>query len=328
MLGCLKNPCENTWTSIRRHHPASLPKPESKFTSGDHKMSLPPPPSYLQNYNRSGAVQGMTAGLGISRPAHVSLRGGKFRLVSATGVEILVPTHHLDCIIIGAQFNASRLYYGQVYDENNPGPPVCFSDNGTGPSVNSLEPQAPTCAVCRWNERGSDTTFTGKPTTACTKKKKLAVLIPGDPHPGLNVYELQVPIASLSVLRQYSDWAAQQAVPGWNRPCSVGDFITRLGWDAQKNFRLTLDAVGWVDERAMELVAYIDQQKLMDVPLGNLDVAMNPEKAALTIQAREGQGLAVSTPAAQAPPQQFHLPPRPSPQQTADPAWPAAQPSP
>ena len=91
-------------------------------------------PAYLAGRtNRTDALSGMIAGLGVSRGPHVSLRGGKFRLVNAVGVESPVSLI-LDVIIIGAQYNASRIFYSGAYDENNPTPPVCWSDNGTGPS--------------------------------------------------------------------------------------------------------------------------------------------------------------------------------------------------
>jgi hypothetical protein len=161
--------------------------------------------------------------------------------------------------------------------------------------------------VCPWNERGSQTTFNGKPTTACTKKKKLACIIPGDP--AVNVYELQVPIASLSQLRQYHDWISQQSVPGLDRQLDVADVVTRLAWAQDKNFQLTFAPVGWTDARSVQVIEYVDQNKLMDVPLGRNDVALDPDK----FQALPAPTAKLPTSAAQAPPQQFTLPPPPTP---------------
>jgi len=269
-------------------------------------------PAYLAGRtNRTDALSGMIAGLGVSRGPHVSLRGGKFRLVNAVGVESPVSLI-LDVIIIGAQYNASRIFYSGAYDENNPTPPVCWSDNGTGPSDRSLQPQSPTCQLCPQNRRGSGTTFTGMPTTACQTKKKLAVIIPGDQNP--NVYELVIPAASLGALRDFHSWVERQRVPGMDRPVSEGDLITRLGWSEEKNknFRLTFSPVGWADERAIQMTEYIDANGLMDKPLGRDDVAMDPVRVSELLAGQPVQPTLTAPPAAaQAPPQGFQLPPRP-----------------
>jgi hypothetical protein len=267
-------------------------------------------PAYLVGKNRGNALSGMTAGLGASRGPHISLRDGKFRLVNAVGVEGPVSLT-FDVIIIGANVNVSRIFY-PPYDANNIRPPICFSDNGTGPSDRAMEPQSPTCNLCPQNKRGSGTTFSGQPTTACRVQKKLAVIIPNDQNP--NVYELTVPPASLGALRDYHSWVERQRVPGLDRPVSEGDLITRLGWSEEKNknFRLTFSPIGWTDERATQMTEYIDANGLMDTPLGRDDVAMDPVRVS-ELLARQPLQPALTFPlaAAQAPPQGFQLPPRP-----------------
>jgi len=90
---------------------------------------------------------------------------------------------------------------------------------------------------------------------------------------------------------------------------SEGDLITRLGWleEKGKNFRMTFTPVGWADERSVQMIGYIDANRLMDKALGNDDVAMDPVRVSELLQ--QG-GLTAPPPAAQAPPQGFQLPPR------------------
>ncbi len=128
----------------------------------------------------------------------------------------------------------------------------------------------------------------------------------------MNVYELQVPIASLSQLRQYHDWISQQSVPGLDRQLDVADVVTRLGWAADKNFQLTFAPVGWTDERSQQVIEYVDTNKLMDLPLGRTDVAMDPEKVQALLTNKPVAAPSLPPAAAQAPPQQFTLPPPPT----------------
>lgn len=247
-------------------------------------------PRSLANRGRGPVMQDMVTGLGMVRPAHISIRGGKFTLVNAAGAEYLWPTHHIDLIVIDANVHTSRLYYGGSdvpYDPTSSDPPICFSDNGTGPSNQSMEPQAPTCVVCPWNVRGSDTTFTGKSTTACTKNQKLAVMLPGDP--AVNVYEFKIPPGSLSNLKAYHDYLSQQVHPQERRAIDVADVVTRVQFDPERPFVMFFEAVGWIDSREVEKIFYIDDRKLADVAVGRTDIAVDPGMVRLAAPAQPAQ---------------------------------------
>ena len=238
-------------------------------------------PGALANRQRASVMDDMGTGLGASRGAHISLKSGRFKLVNAAGMETPVQSLALDVIVIAASPVVNRVMYGD-YDPTLESPPICFSDNGRGPSVNAVSPQSPVCETCPNNVRGSDTTFSGKPTTACQRRKKLAVILPGDP--AVNVYELQVPPASLTHLKEYRDWIARQASP-FGRAVDIADLVTRVEWSTEKQFVLTFRPVGWAsDERTLQVIDYIDQNHLADTAIGLNDQPCDPQQVAARLQ--------------------------------------------
>lgn len=287
-------------------------------------------PAALANRQRRSIIDDATTGLGSSRGAHLSIRGGRFRLVSATGVETPMETHFIDVIVVDANDKPARVYFEGAFDPTADIPPACFSDNGTGPSSQAMSPQAPTCAVCPRNVRGSDTTFTGKPTTACDNRKKVAVIIPDDP--AVNVYEFQIPPGSLSNLRAYGAWLGQQASGVQSRKMDIADVVTRIAFDPDRQFVMQFQAVAFADdERTIQLIDYIDANKLSDAAVGRNDVACDPA-AVTAMLAGAARPAALPAPAA-APAtngQTFSLPPRTAPAQieqqpAASPAAPATR---
>src|SRR5713226_2393922 len=232
----------------------------------------------LASRQRRRIIDDASQGLGVSRGAHLSIKGGRFRLIDGKGVETLVPNHHLDVVIMDANDRASRIYYEGEIDLTLTIPPTCFSDNGTGPSTMAMVPQAPSCQVCDHNIRGSATTFKGKPTTACSNRKKLAFIVPGDP--AVNVYEFQIPPGSLTKLRDYTGWLNKQASGIEGRQLDIADVVTRVEFDPDPNrlFTLTFAATEYADdEYTLKVIDYIDANKLSDVAVGRNDVACDPE---------------------------------------------------
>lgn len=267
----------------------------------------------LASRSYRGIIEDATNNLGTSRGPHLSIRGGRFRLIDAAGNEKLLDTHYADIIVVDANKNSSRVYFEGEFDPASDVPPACYSDNGVGPSTQSMSPQSPTCAACPHNIRGSDTTFTGKPTTACSNRRKLAFILPDDPS--VTVYEFQVPPGSLGGLRAYGDWLKQQASGVANRPMDINDVVTRVSFDPGKQFVMVFQPVAFADdERTMQLVQYIYENKLSDAAVGRNDVAHDPENVKRLLAAGQTtQQIAPPAPAPQAPPAgngQFQLPPR------------------
>lgn len=296
-------------------------------------------PANLASRQRRSVIEDMTAGIGSSRGPHISIRGGRFWLVTAAGMETAVQTFHLDIVIVDANKHPAKVFFDGPYVQGQDVPPVCFSDNGTGPSTQSMEPQSPTCAICPWNARGSDTTFSGQPTKACQDRKKVAAIIPDDPT--VTVYEFQIPPGSVTNLKAYSNALREQPTNVAGRKLDVADVVTRVTFDPAKQFTMLFQAVALADDdRTIQLIDYIDANKLADVAVGRNDVACDPGVVTARLAASPAM-TQLAPPAAQPAPQQpypgpaqvptaFALPPQAPPAALAGPAAtaPAAAPQP
>jgi hypothetical protein len=137
-------------------------------------------PSYLLNRQSRATTEDMVSGIGSSIPAHLSITDNRFTLVDASGNEKPVQTFHLDVCILGSNNNVSRIFYdpSKKFSKGDNTPPLCWSDNGVGPSRQSSTPQSPTCAVCPHAEWGSAVSqMTGRGIPACQSGKKLAFIV-------------------------------------------------------------------------------------------------------------------------------------------------------
>jgi hypothetical protein len=287
-------------------------------------MNAPTPVAALPRRRR--VLESAIANLGATRGPHLSTRSGQFRLVGVNGQETVLQTTYIDIIVVDANDTSSRVYFGgREFDPNSNEPPVCFSDNGTGPSTQSMQPQSPTCAVCPNNVRGSDVTFTGKPTTACANRKKLAFILPDDAT--TTVYEMQIPPASLTNLKAYGQWLSEQGVSTVHGDAlDMADVVTRVSWAPDKQFVLAFSAVSLADdENTLALIDHIHSNGLSDTAVGRLDVAHAPERVAQMLARPQGQAAAaLAAPAGAALNGQL-LPPRPQLVQQAAQEQPAEQ---
>ena len=285
-------------------------------------------PTALASRQRRSVLADVQAGLGSSRGAHVSISGNQFVLINAAGAQVSPPALHLDVVIIDANGVTSKKFYppGNTYDANSNDPPTCFSDNGTGPSVEAMSPQASTCAICDWNKTGSKTSFSGKPTRACSNRKKLACIIPNDT--AVNVYLLDVPPNALTPLKAYSNFLSQQASGQEGRSMDIADVVTRLTFPDPKDLgKMEFAAIGYADDDyTMQMIEHVDANHLSDATVGRNDKAVDP--ATFKQLGAPTPAAALPPPAAPAP-QQFTMPPREAPAQlAAPPAMPAPAPQP
>ena len=254
-------------------------------------------PAHLKNRRSQVVASEVAAGLGSAQPPHVSILGGRFTLVDAAGNKKSVETTYLDCVIIDGQKGRSRTFWGvgAVFEGDNSGPPLCYSDNNIGPSINAQEPQAQTCAVCPMARFDSDVSkMTGKPVPACKVLKKLAIMLPGFAFP----FQLRIPVMSHASLATYSnEFKAGDA--------DVSDVITRVTFVEGKTGELAFDFADfgqqdlpYIDAATMTLRDDMLETKKTDVLVGRNDV---PWSGALPAP-KEQQALAPPKPAAQAAP--------------------------
>lgn len=206
-----------------------------------------PVPSVFTRRRQLSLSANATAELGGLMPPHVSIRGNRFALVDAAGTRFPLQTMHLDCVIVDINEHKSKTYWGEEKFDPNAvefTPPVCYSDNGVGPSANAQEPQARTCVECPHNRWSKINEVTGNKNKPCSDRKKLAIL-PMSDNSGL-VYQLQVPPASLTPLRVYSNLVSTWQVPGVGRQADLNDVVTRVTFIDSKNGELEFQPVCWI----------------------------------------------------------------------------------
>lgn len=223
-------------------------------------------PAFLQNRQSKSLAATLVANLGTGSPPYVSIADNRFTLIDAGGEEEPVPTYdpklgpYLDCVIIDVNESKSKIYYDTGFDPKAEGQaPVCWSDNGIGPSKQSSKPQSMTCMQCPQNVWGSKTSqMTGKAVKACNDVQKIALLIPGDDV----LFLMRVPPASLKQLGAYVLKFNGQAV-------DISDVITRITFESQGI--LAFNAVNYIDEATFKQREEAVAAKKTDMLVGRGD---------------------------------------------------------
>ena len=165
-------------------------------------MSALQRPAYLQNRAPSALSNVLAGGIGTAQPPRISLKDDRFTLIMPNGDRhpSVQPSLTIDVVVVGGNPSASRVYYDVAYDANDVTAPVCWSDNGVGPSVGAGTPQSQTCDQCKWAVWGSKISQNGSKIPACSTIKKVAVLVAGA---GETVFLLSIPPASLKPWRGF-----------------------------------------------------------------------------------------------------------------------------
>jgi hypothetical protein len=234
----------------------------AQLTIPEHLKALIP----LAKQIGKDSVGGITGG---AQPPHISIRGNRFSTVDSQGNITPLKELEISVIIVGANPHKSKMFFDRPYDpsDTNPAPPACWSDNGVGPSDQSMEPQHANCAGCRHNVRGSAVSaISGKMIKACTDRKKLAVLYEG------NLYMLVIPPASLTVYRDYHNTVDN--IPN----LGVAMLRTIIGFDPKVTGVLTFTAEEMLDEDDAKVVQKVLSNPAMLAPLtGVNDKPIEPQ---------------------------------------------------
>jgi hypothetical protein len=242
-------------------------------------------PAYLA---RRGALSNgfddtdFTSGIGSAQPAHLSIAGNRFTLLDDAGNERSVGELDqqrnliFDVCIIAANNNSSRMYFDprKPYSPDDNVPPLCWSDNGQGPSRNAMEPQSPLCAICpqaAWNSAVSKVTGRGIP--ACQASKKLAFIVPGDADN--IIYMLKVPPASFTNWTQYVKTLRGHNLGG--RPATPADVNTRISFKSQGILQFMPAGIVSEDTFNRTEAAYGDTARLITVT-GRDDIPIDPQQ--------------------------------------------------
>lgn len=293
---------------------------------------MPAVPDYIRQLQVAGRKRmhdQLAENLGAGSVPYISIAGGAFTCKGPAGDRRVGQWDqqagvYLDCMIIDQLEHRSRIFYA---DEWNPGqqdykPPACFSHNGTGPSTQCSEPQAPTCAACPNAVWGSATSATGKGVPACSEYQYLALELPGDPQ----IWLLRVPPASLKNLKKYNEVFA-------NYDQDIPDVLTRIWFEPGKVGSLLFASPGYP---SIEMIQYRNQvwhEKKCDPVLSRSDRARDPAAwiapaNALPTQSGPAQAGPPMSPAAQPQYQQPAAPPPATPPMGVAPGYPGGGPAP
>ena len=221
-----------------------------------NQLTAPQAPSFLARFASAPAVVGASAIAGISTGGHhkISIKGSRWRLQDVQGNEQVIPTFHLDVIIVAANANLSKVFYATKYDKDSePLAPDCFSDNGVGPSSRATKPQASSCATCPHNVWGSVVTEAGKKTRACGDSKKVAVVLADNPDGP--VYELKIPAASMANFANTVNQVLQH-IKDINGHLEL--LVFRLSFDSTADFpKILFEPLGYITEEQGSVVERI-----------------------------------------------------------------------
>ena len=190
--------------------------------------------------------------------AVISIRGSRFR-ISKGGEETVMlnenqePIPSLECVLIKASRNVSKIYYEASYAEGDAESPDCWSVNGMTPDAGAEKPQSKTCATCPQNQWGSKITPAGKKTKACGDNRRVAVVPLGDiknqKYDGAMM--LRIPAASLADLALYGKGMASKGFP-------YNAIATRIGFDTSASFpKLTFKPIRALSAEELVLVAEV-----------------------------------------------------------------------
>jgi hypothetical protein len=238
---------------------------------------------------------------GTVLPPHVSIKGNRWTLVDGAGQRHPLNTLSMDCVILDHNAEKmSRMYYDPEvpYDEDNPAAPLCFSDNGIGPSSRSRDPQGGKVRSCKpdrtgehgcpWSVWGSATSkVDGKEIPACQNGVKLALLMAAvdektkkwipliRDNDGFKpmVFMLRVPPASLGNIGSYGKTVSgvgKLTIPwtGEEVKADMGYVVTRMEFERQGV--ISFRSIGYIDKEIDELIDVIPQERV-DVAVGRDD---------------------------------------------------------
>ena len=219
-------------------------------------------PAYLKTAQKSLTTT-LVAGLGRAQPPRISLDQDRFTVLMANGERhpMVEPSSIARRDHCRWQRARQPHLLGRGYDRSSPAAPICWSDNGVGPSVESLTPQNATCSGCpraQWTKINAN----GNKVPWCSQSKKLAVLVAGA---GDTVFMLAVPPKSMS--ETYKPYMAHLA----NEHTEPYQIVTHLTIEDKV---LHFAALDWVPEGLLDGVVKIVDSEEPDVVVGAKDKAI------------------------------------------------------
>ncbi len=170
-------------------------------------------PAHLMVPELMAANDALGAGLqtGNFLPS-VSIKGKTFRFRKGKE-EFIFPEYELEVVLLAARPTLTKLYYPKAYDPANPDEqPTCQSDFHTVPNPGVSEPQAASCATCKWDQWGSKISITKAKVKACSDSKYL-VLTPIHPDIPKMAMALQIPPTTFKPFKTFFEEMKKNSIP-------------------------------------------------------------------------------------------------------------------
>lgn len=209
--------------------------------------------SQLPSFAKNAEVNALTnalAGGSAQTGKRISLANSAFHLIVDGKKIASVDERYLDVVIVNAAPKISRTFYATEYKEGNTAAPTCWSQNGDTPAPECVEKQAPQCATCPQNEKGS-----GKgDTKACSYNQRLAVVLANDIEGDLMMLQL----ASKSIFGDAEN--GQYPLQAYARflkanKTNANCVITRMKFDPAAQSKLFFKPMRWLTPEEYAIVA-------------------------------------------------------------------------
>lgn len=208
------------------------------------------PSANMPAHAKSAVLDAVSAALagGGATGKRISIKGGVFRLFSGGKEITAIDDRFLDVVIVAAAPKVSRTFYAGKFVEGQNTAPSCWSANGDAPDSACTSKQAPTCASCPQNMKGSGQ----GDSRACSFNQRIAVVLANNVDG--DVLQLTLPSQSIfgkgdgenRPLQEYARFYAAQNI-------SVSKFVTRLRFDTQSATpKLFFKAMRWLSDDEYE----------------------------------------------------------------------------
>ena len=155
-------------------------------------------PAFMQQLAGAANINDQAAaGIGGESIDHISIKGGRFHIIRNGQQPQTLELFALRVIIVHANPGVTKAFYDTPWNpDQDAEAPACSSDDGVTPRSDSPRPQCGTCAVCPQNQFGSKVNAqTGKESKACTDKKCIAIVTPG--NEAGEMLRLQIPTMAM-----------------------------------------------------------------------------------------------------------------------------------
>jgi hypothetical protein len=212
-------------------------------------------PSFLANAGKP-VNDDLSTGIGGGFKS-LSIKGKVFAIVAGKErTTIMNPNDEdeaassLEVVILKANKTLSKVWYSKEWnDGDEASKPDCFSNDGAAPDKDSTDPQAKSCATCKWNAFGSSKNGKGK---ACADSRRVAVAAPDHLNEPMM---LRVPAASLKPLAEFGRTLSARGVP-------YSSVVTKLRFELDEATpKLIFKPVGFLsDAQYQEAQAMVESE--------------------------------------------------------------------